>query len=65
MCLLVEELCVIDQCQNVDEDAIVGLLVEVSFLGTVAFINNNIDSFEQILHKVMLADSITWLCVFH
>jgi len=65
MCLLVEELGVVYKSQNVYEDAIVGLLVEISFFSAMTLINHNVYSLEKILHKVMFADGITWLSVFH
>ena len=65
MSLLVEELCVIYQSKDVYEDAIIWLLVEVTFFSSMTFVDYDVYSLEKILHKIMFADSITWLSVFH
>ena len=40
MCFLVEELRVVDQCQDVDQDAVVRLLVKVTLFVAVILIDN-------------------------
>jgi hypothetical protein len=65
MSLLVEELRIVDQSQNVDKNAIVGFLVEITFLDSMIFLDNLMNSIKEGRHKVMLTNSIAWLCVLH
>lgn len=65
MCFLVEELRVVDQCQDVDQDAVVRLLVKVTLFVAMILIDNQVDGVKEGRHEVVLADCITGLSVFH
>ena len=59
MSFLVENVRLVHHSQDVNEESIVWLLVEVTSLRAVIFIQDLIDSIKELSYKFMLVDSFT------